>query len=42
MLAALAALVSLAVLVAHGMLHCSVRWIITVIAVTAMLVLLRS
>ena len=37
MLAALAALVSLAVLVAHGMLHCSVRRIITVIAVTATL-----
>ena len=37
MLAALAALVSLAVLAAHGMLHCSVRRFITVIAVTATL-----
>ena len=39
MLAAFAALASLAVLVAHGMLHCSVRRIITVIAMTATLAL---
>ena len=39
MLVALAAVVSLAVLVAHGMLHCSVRRIITVIAMTATLAL---
>ena len=41
MLPAHAAVVSLAVLVAHGMLHCSVRRIITVIAVTATLARLR-
>ena len=41
MLAALAALWSLAVLGANGMLHCSVRRIITVIAVTATLARLR-
>ena len=39
MLAAFAALASLAVLVTHGMLHCSVRRIITVIAMTATLAL---
>ena len=39
MLAALAALWSLAVLGANGMLHCSVRRIITVIAMTATLAL---
>ena len=39
MLVTLAAVVSLAVLVAHGMLHCSVRRIITVIAMTATLAL---
>ena len=41
MLVVLGALWSLAVLGANGMLHCSVRRIITVIAVTATLARLR-